>query len=266
MKDPQHTFPPTRSLTRLARARISCSKGGTTSWGDRFRCLTNGQSSDLRLRHSEYLPSVGSFWPPALCHLAGTTPVARVQDIARYRVGCSMRSTSTCNASDFPRAQARGFTLIELMVTVAVLAIISAIALPSFREVIIRMTVTSTTNELVGAVNLARMEAVKRGTDVVVKSASGGSDWSGGWSVADGAEVIRAYPAVKANYSVHGIAGANGNDKELALNPRGDLGAVAGFNIAVCRPDGKADQARSVEVAGSGVVTTKVGVTGSACN
>lgn len=37
----------------------------------------------------------------------------------------------TCNAPD--RHKARGFTLIELMVTIAVLAIISAIALPSFR-------------------------------------------------------------------------------------------------------------------------------------
>lgn len=170
----------------------------------------------------------------------------------------------TCNAPD--RHKARGFTLIELMVTIAVLAIISAIALPSFREMIIRMTVTSTTNELVGAINLARMEAVKRGTDVAVKSTSGGSDWSSGWSVADGAEVIRIYPAVKADYAVRGTAGTSGVDKELVLNPRGDLGAVAGFSIAVCRPDGKADQARSVEVAGSGVVTTKVGVSASVCS
>ena len=64
----------------------------------------------------------------------------------------------------------RGFTLLELMVTVAVAAILATVAVPGFRDLIQNNRVTTQTNELVTALNFARTEAVKRGrpVDVVV--------------------------------------------------------------------------------------------------
>jgi type IV fimbrial biogenesis protein FimT len=63
----------------------------------------------------------------------------------------------------------RGFTLLELMVTVAVLAILLTVGVPSFRDLIQNNRVTTQTNELVTALNFARAEAVKRGRSVQVE-------------------------------------------------------------------------------------------------
>src|SRR6185312_180136 len=82
-----------------------------------------------------------------------------------------------------PAAGQHGFTVIELMITVLIAAILVGIALPSFRATIINSNVTQLTNALVHDLNLARSEAVRRGTLVAVISNSGGNDWSSGWYV-----------------------------------------------------------------------------------
>ena len=86
-----------------------------------------------------------------------------------------------------------GFTLIELMVTISVLAILLAIAVPNFQSFILNSRLTATTNDLASAFAVARSEAVKRATRVTVcKSAnpeaasptcSAGASWQNGWIV-----------------------------------------------------------------------------------
>jgi type IV fimbrial biogenesis protein FimT len=55
-----------------------------------------------------------------------------------------------------------GFTLVELMITIAVAAILLVIAVPSFRNIMASNQLTTAANEIVGAIHVARMEAVKR--------------------------------------------------------------------------------------------------------
>ncbi len=74
-----------------------------------------------------------------------------------------------------------GLTLIELMVTVAVLAILVGIAVPSFTALIQSNKVSSETNDLLASLLSARSEAVKRETNIEVEKLSG--DWKNGWSV-----------------------------------------------------------------------------------
>lgn len=84
-----------------------------------------------------------------------------------------------------------GFSLIELMVTVVVVGILSALAVPSMRTIIQNMRITSQANEFMADLNFARSEAIKRAADVTVcKSAdptaasptclTTGTDWGAG--------------------------------------------------------------------------------------
>jgi type IV fimbrial biogenesis protein FimT len=71
-----------------------------------------------------------------------------------------MEPTNKLNAS--------GFTLIELLVTVAVIAIVLTIGVPSFHQVIMTNRMATQANDLLGSMNLARSEAVKRGQRVAL--------------------------------------------------------------------------------------------------
>ena len=60
------------------------------------------------------------------------------------------------------KMHAEGVTLIELMVAVAVIAMVFAVGVPAFSEFISNNRMTSATNDLVSALHLARIEAIRR--------------------------------------------------------------------------------------------------------
>ncbi len=91
----------------------------------------------------------------------------------------------------------RGFTLVELLVTLAIGAILLAIAIPGYAFLINASRLTAVTNDLVSALHLARSEAIKRGMRVTVCKTSNATaatpacdttaSWQQGWLVfADG--------------------------------------------------------------------------------
>lgn len=70
----------------------------------------------------------------------------------------------------------RGFTLMELMVTLAVAGIVVALAVPNFRQFLQNGRLTAASNDLIAAMHLARTEAVKRQTPVAVCASANPSD------------------------------------------------------------------------------------------
>jgi type IV fimbrial biogenesis protein FimT len=102
----------------------------------------------------------------------------------------------------------RAFTLIELVVTIAVLAIVMGLAVPGFNSFIQSNRVTGHANGMVSALAFARSEAVNRSEQVrfcPVNAAGNGcdddGDWSTGWialvqSGPDAGEVLRIWPPV----------------------------------------------------------------------
>lgn len=84
----------------------------------------------------------------------------------------------------------RGFTLLELLILIAVLAILLSVAVPSFFSAIQNSRMTAQANDLVTAFQLARSEALKRkvpisicASDTSADEPTCGSDWSEGWIV-----------------------------------------------------------------------------------
>lgn len=78
--------------------------------------------------------------------------------------------------SHVPCGRARGFTLVELVMAVVVLSILVAIAVPSFQGTMERSRLSSTVNEVVGALQAAKGEAIRRNR--TIRLCSTGNDWT----------------------------------------------------------------------------------------
>ncbi|WP_193754292.1 GspH/FimT family pseudopilin [Microbulbifer sp. Q7] len=76
----------------------------------------------------------------------------------------------------------QGLTLIELMITLAVLAVVVGIAVPSFNTMIQNNRSLALGEELAGALNYARSEAVKRGVRVTLCGSTDGAACNGSWA------------------------------------------------------------------------------------
>jgi type IV fimbrial biogenesis protein FimT len=81
------------------------------------------------------------------------------------------------------RAASRGFTALELMVTVAVLAVVLAVVAPSMSTFVASQRVKTSSFDVYSAMMFARSEAIKRRGTVEVRSATTDTDWSNGWTI-----------------------------------------------------------------------------------
>ena len=83
-------------------------------------------------------------------------------------------------------ATSKGFTLIELLIAVAVLAIITSMALPSYRTIIEKRQVTSGSQQVGAFISAAKLEAVKRNENVTVSYVyTDETDWCIGMVIGD---------------------------------------------------------------------------------
>ncbi|MCH9828619.1 MAG: GspH/FimT family pseudopilin [Gammaproteobacteria bacterium] len=106
-----------------------------------------------------------------------------------------------------------GFTLVELLTAIAVLAILLAIGIPSFRLYLLSSQRSAASTQLYGALAQARSEAIARNTAISVFPRSGGAnlacgssdqDWNNGWLVGASCDqdFIAVFDAVGAGVSV----------------------------------------------------------------
>ena len=120
----------------------------------------------------------------------------------------------------------RGFTLVEAMVVMSIIAILMAMAVPTFRDFVAARAVSSQISDFAGTLRLARTEAVKRGRAVVVCRSSdpqaapptcaAGSDWRSGWLVMQGDTLIR----LQSSYANSGGIESDGVDT-ITFRPTG---------------------------------------------
>jgi type IV fimbrial biogenesis protein FimT len=156
----------------------------------------------------------------------------------------------------------RGFTLIELMVTIAVLAILLAVAVPSFQRASMNARLSAQTNELIASLKEARSEAARRGVFVAVRANSEEKGFNDGWKVfvGDGKTeadestvVVRVVEALPASITLTrtdaDFADSSAEDKDyVTFGPRGQA-TVGYFRVCSSMPD----------MAGRGITLTTTG-------
>jgi type IV fimbrial biogenesis protein FimT len=139
----------------------------------------------------------------------------------------------------------RGFTLIELIVALLVLAVLISLAAPSFRTIIQNNRLATGTNGLVSALNLARSEAVKRGGTITVVAAS--TNWNNGWTINVGATTIRTFAAPPAGVTV--------TNATTTISFVGS-GSATVTTFDICDSTRVGETGRRISVAGTGRVST----------
>lgn len=129
--------------------------------------------------------------PPSTYRLSGNS--ARLSfssaDLGLLAYSHSM-FTNTQHFMKSRRDLNRGFSLIEVMVVVAIIAILGGLAAPEFAASIKRYRVNALSEELIGSIQLARSEAIRRGFPVLMVRTTGcgatlvdANDWSCGWEI-----------------------------------------------------------------------------------
>lgn len=92
-----------------------------------------------------------------------------------------MHTDLTPDRRPAPENRNRGFTLVELMITVAVGAILLAVGMPAFSDFVRTQAVRTASFDVHAMLILARSEAIKRNAEVVATPVTGG--WKNGWAV-----------------------------------------------------------------------------------
>ncbi len=118
-----------------------------------------------------------------------------------------------------------GFTIVELMVTLAVAAVLMGFAIPAFNDFVRQRTMTSRINDFVMAVTYARSEATRLGGNVRVQARGGDSDneWGLGYDVMDaGGNVLRSFDPMD-DATLDAVGAGWHNRFALVFNARGVL-------------------------------------------
>ena len=161
------------------------------------------------------------------------------------------------------KRNAAGFTLVELLVTIAVAAILLSIALPSFQGSLRSNRIATTSNELLTSLNLARSEAVRSAQGGGICASSNGTAcsaaWNDGWMVwtdndgdgvfGDGDTVVR-YSQHKPSVEV------TGSSASISFDRRGRVNGGAAQSIGVV-PEGVVTPVRCVRIGMTGQASIK---------
>jgi type IV fimbrial biogenesis protein FimT len=160
----------------------------------------------------------------------------------------------------------KGFSLIELLIVIAILGILLALATPGFQDTIESANTNTQVKVMLTTLNLARSEAIKRKQDVSVCATSDGADcdagnWSEGWMVfvdnngdANGASgsvdagdvVIRVFDTLGAGST------ATLTVNMISYNSLGFSATGGVQTFLICPATNNAANARSIEIGPSG--------------
>ncbi len=182
-----------------------------------------------------------------------TLTAADVRDKPQESDQSAMFENRTSTVVPRSRSREAGFTLIELMVTLAVAAIMMTMAVPSFTAMTKNNRLTTQTNQLVTALNLARSEAINRRATINVvatDASSSGNEWGKGWSV-----VINGGATLKIFQSLEGDSTLDSTNSIATIQYQASGRANVTDTFTMC-DDRSGETGRQISILTTGRVTT----------
>jgi len=125
---------------------------------------------------------------------------------------------------------AQGFTLLEVMATVAIAGVLMAIALTNYRAMVLNNCLTTGANTLVSSMQFARSEAVTRKTDITLTAANPAdsqNEWGSGWEIATASDVLRVVSLTCESTRIN----ETGDRSVLTYDSQGFVDAPGTFDI-----------------------------------
>jgi type IV fimbrial biogenesis protein FimT len=140
-------------------------------------------------------------------------------------------------------ARGAGFTLTELLVAIAIAAILMAVGAPAMRDLVVSQRLRTAANNLYSDLSYARAEAIKRNASVQVQA---GANWASGWGVLFGGNALRTQA------SLTGVSYGGSAETSVVYNPDGrtTLSGTNSFNFSA--PSGSVASMRCVVITPSG--------------
>lgn len=139
----------------------------------------------------------------------------------------------------------KGFTLVELLVAIAVFLVLITLAVPAFTRTIQSSKADTEVGDLQRAINFARLEAINRGVTTRLRPTAGGSVWTGELAVYEGtgnpANVLRVVPAMSSGATLTLPSGVTALDFN-------NLGGLAAPSTAVAIGYTLGTQSRTLNV------------------
>ena len=166
-----------------------------------------------------------------------------------------------------------GFTLVEMLITVGIAALLLASAVPSLQEIFYKNSSLSYSNDLRVALYRAQNEAVRRNRKITVQAKTSNNQyWEGGWNIFldtdndntldAGEELISTYVPRTTNQTLKSKNASFGS--AISFDPFGlPLGSSGSTNgeFWICRPDNNSTLSHTVKVDYSGYISVKTGAT-----
>lgn len=146
--------------------------------------------------------------------------------------------------ANVPNGAQRGFTLVELLMVVAVGGLLIGVGIPQMRDMILTQRVRAATTSLYAAMVYARSEAIKRNSSVGVVPTSG--VWSSGWTI----RVLSSDTVLRRHARLSALT-VNGPSSTVSFGPNGRLSSgSSNFDLSATESSMAVDRCVVVDTSG----------------